>query len=61
MLWLPGKENSRAFKPLVRFGFKIETYTALCQEHLWRISGYKVYSTEKLMHFGKMETSAKWI
>lgn len=30
MLWLPGKENSSAFKPLVRFGFMLEIYTVLC-------------------------------
>lgn len=29
MLWLPGKKNSSAFKPLVRFGFMLETYTLL--------------------------------
>lgn len=48
-----GKKNSSAFKPLVRFGFLIETYTLVPCSICIKSSSYKVYSIEKLIHFEK--------
>jgi hypothetical protein len=51
MLWLPGKENSSAFKPLVRFGFMLETYTVMPNSICGRFQATQ--HREKLIHFGK--------
>lgn len=47
MLWVPGKENSSAFKPFVRFGFMLETYTLLCPTASVENSRLWLYSVER--------------